>query len=315
VAVERGYHFLEKYQEKAMVPVAALAPSPLGRAGPTAMSAPLTKGVEVNGVRLPYVEQGSGEPIVFVHGAFSDLRVWEPIREEIAKRYRFISYTQRYHGVSAWKDAGKEYSVATHVDDLAKFITSLDAGPVHLVGRSGGGQRAMTVALKNPAMVRTLTLHEPALLSVLTTDSAEGKAAREDQAKVISAAIAANKACDPIRTMRLFIEAVWQLEQGGFDQLPEATQTMLLDNARTAPLMFGALPPPAITCDALRTFIRPTLVTHGEKTHAYYKLINEGVSRCVPSARRVALPNLYHDAPSRNPAAFTGAVFEFLSQR
>jgi hypothetical protein len=33
-----------------------------------ATSAPLAKEVEVNGVRLPYVEQGSGEPVVFVHG-------------------------------------------------------------------------------------------------------------------------------------------------------------------------------------------------------------------------------------------------------
>jgi pimeloyl-ACP methyl ester carboxylesterase len=35
----------------------------------------LAKEIEVNGVRLSYVEQGFGEPIVFVHGAFSDLRV------------------------------------------------------------------------------------------------------------------------------------------------------------------------------------------------------------------------------------------------
>ena len=39
----------------------------------TAMSAPAVKEVEVNGVRVSYVEQGAGEPIVFVHGAFSDL--------------------------------------------------------------------------------------------------------------------------------------------------------------------------------------------------------------------------------------------------
>src|SRR5262245_64570183 len=94
-----------------------------------ATSEPLAKEVEVNGVRLSYVEQGSGEPIVLVHGAFSDLRVWEPNREEIAKRYRFIAYTQRYHGVGAWNDDGKQYSVATHVDDLATFIASLNAGP------------------------------------------------------------------------------------------------------------------------------------------------------------------------------------------
>jgi len=79
---------------------------------------PLAKEIEVNRVRLSYIEQGSGEPIVFVHGAFSDLRVWEPVREEVAKRYRFIAYTQRYHGVGAWKDDGKEYSTATHADDL-----------------------------------------------------------------------------------------------------------------------------------------------------------------------------------------------------
>ena len=262
-----------------------------------------------------YVEQGSGEPIVFVHGAFSDLRVWEPVREEVAKRYRFIAYTQRYHGLGAWKDDGKEYSTATHADDLAKFITSLNVGPVHLVGRSSGGRVAMTAALRNPALVRTLTLHEPEAPSVLPADSAEGKAAREDQAKFYSAAIEANKAGDPVRTTRLFVEGVYQLEPGGFDRLPEATQTMLLDNARTAPLMFGAPPPPAITSDALKTFTRPTLVTHGEKTQTFFKLISESISKCVPEAQSVSFPNLIHSAPSADPVAFTAALFEFLAKR
>src|SRR5262245_13151153 len=281
----------------------------------TAMSAPAVKQVEVNGVRLSYVEQGAGEPIVFVHGAFSDLRVWEPIREEVAKRYRFIAYTQRYYGTDPGPDDGKNFNAATHVDDLAKFITSLNAGPVHLVGRSGGGALAMNVALKNPALVRTLTIHEPALMSVLPTDSEEGKAARENQAKTYAPALAANKAGDPVRTMQFFMEGVWQLEPGGFDRLPEATQRMLLDNARTAPLMLGGPPPPAITCDTLRTFTRPTLVTLGEKSHAYHKLISEGVSKCVPGAQQVSFPGLVHNAPSADPAAFSAALFEFLSKR
>jgi pimeloyl-ACP methyl ester carboxylesterase len=279
-------------------------------------SAPLAKDIDVNGVRLTYVEQGSGDPIVFVHGAFSDLRVWEPVREEVANRYWFIAYTRRYYGTDPWPDEGKNFNLATHTDDLAKFITSLKAGPVHLVGRSGGGAVAMAAALKNPALVRTLTLHEPALLSVLPADTAEGKAAREDWAKFNSAAITANKAGDPVRTMRVFIEAVWQLEPGGFDRLPQAAQRMLLDNARTAPLQFGAPPPPpAITCDALRTFARPTLVTHGEKTQTSFKLINEGISKCVPGARQVSFPGLVHNAPSVNPEAFTTALFEFMSKR
>jgi pimeloyl-ACP methyl ester carboxylesterase len=200
------------------------------------------------------------------------------------------------------------------VNDLASFIASLNAGPVHLVGRSGGGGRAMTVALKNPAMVRTLTLHEPVLLSVLDADGAEGKAAREDQAMFLSVAIAASKAGDSVRAMRLFVEGVLLLESGGFDRLPQATQAMLLDNARTAPLMFTARPQPAITCDALKAFNRPTLLTVGAKTRVFFKLINDAVLRCVPDAQQVSFPDLVHDAPSADPAAFVSAVFRFLSQ-
>jgi hypothetical protein len=105
----------------------------------TAMSGPAVKEVEVNGVRLQYWDQGSGEPVVFVHGVISDHRAWEPVRDEIARKYRFIALTQRYFGTGSWKDDGKEFSVATFSNDLAQFITSLNAGPVHLVGWSFGG--------------------------------------------------------------------------------------------------------------------------------------------------------------------------------
>jgi len=281
-----------------------------------AMCAPSAKEVEVNGTLLHYVEQGSGEPIVFVHGAFSDLRVWEPIREEIAKRYRFIAYTQRYFGTGTWSDEGKNFGVTTDADDLIKFIASLNVAPVHLVTRSRGGAVATAAALKDPSLVRSLTLHEPALLSVLPAGSEEGRAAREDRKKFVGPAVAAAaKAGDSIQAVRLFFEGVYQLGPGGFDRLPSATRTMLLDNARTAPLLFGSPPPPPITCDMLKNFNIPTLVTHGGKTHAYYKLITEGVSKCIPGARQVAFPNLVHDAPSRDPAAFSAALFELLSTR
>jgi pimeloyl-ACP methyl ester carboxylesterase len=65
------------------------------------------KTADINGVRLQYVEQGAGEPMVFVHGLVSDLRAWEPAKEERAKNYRFIAYTQRYFGTGAWNDDGK----------------------------------------------------------------------------------------------------------------------------------------------------------------------------------------------------------------
>ena len=273
------------------------------------------KEVEINGVRLQYVEQGSGEPMVFVHGAPSDLRAWEPIRERIASKYRFIAYNQRYFGTEPWPDDGKNFSIPTLADDLATFITSFNAGPVHLVSWSFGGLVAMQAAVKNPTLVRSLILYEPNVISVLPAESAEGKAAREDRSKMLAPVIAANKAGDAVQAAKLAREAWLQLGPGGFDREPQTVQTRVLDNAPTMLLIFGAPAPPAITCDMLKNFPRPTLVMRGEKTQVSNVLISEAISKCIPGAQLVVLQNVNHDGPSRDPAAFTGAIFEFLSRR
>jgi pimeloyl-ACP methyl ester carboxylesterase len=282
-----------------------------------AISGPSTKEIEVNGFRLQYVDRGSGQPVVFVHGGLSGPSAWYPVRDEIAKNYpyRFITYTQRYYGTAPWPDDGQKFGVATHAEDLAQFITSLDAGPVHLVGWSYGGAVATTAALKNPSLVRSLILYEAAIPSVLPAESSEGKAAREERAKMREPATAANKAGDPMQAIRLMYEAVYQLPRGGFDSLPEATQKRVLDNARTIPLAFAAPPPAAITCDGLKNFTPPTLLMWGEKTQAFYALISERIGKCVPGAQKVILPHVNHAGPARDPAAFMAAVFDFLSKR
>ena len=165
-----------KNREEAMVRVSMLTPLLLCLVAPSnGTFAQSAKEVEVNGVRLHYVEQGSGEPIVFVHGGLGDQRSWEPVREEIAKKYRFVAVTLRYYGAGPWKDDGRDFSVATHADDLAKVISSLNAGPVHLVGYSYGGAVATTAALKNWSLVRSLTVYEPALIPVLPAESEGGR--------------------------------------------------------------------------------------------------------------------------------------------
>jgi len=273
------------------------------------------KEVEINGVRLQYVEQGSGEAMVFVHGAPSDLSHWELVREGIASKYRFLAYTQRYFGTAPWPDDGKNFSIQTLADDLTKFITSLNAGPVHLVSWSYGSLVAMSAAVKTPSLVRSLILYEPAVISVLPAESAQGKLAREDRSKMFAPAIAANEAGDPVQAAKLLFEAAFQLGPGGFDREPRAVQTRLLDNARTIPLTLAAPAPPDITCDLLKKFSQPTLVMRGEKTRVFYALVSEAISKCIPGAQLVVLQNVGHDGPSRDPAAFTGAVFEFLSRR
>ena len=301
-----------------MVRPAALAPSPLChdvRAGTTSAR---TAVAEVNSVFLSYEEQGAGQPVIFVHGALSDLRVWDPVRDElaqrteIASRFRLIAYTQRYYGTCRWSDDGARFSVATHADDLAKLIAPLATKPVHLVGTSYGGLVAATAAVRNPGLVRSLVLYEPALISLLPQESEDGRAARADRAAFMEPVMSALKIGNTVRAARAMYEAVNQLLPGGFDHEPHAVQTRVLDNARTLPLLLAALAASDITCELLKDFPCPTLVMRGERSQAYYILINEAIGRCMPWARQVVLKNANHGAPHRNPDAFAAAVFEFL---
>src|SRR5262245_23679383 len=99
---------------------------------------PTLKEVSVNGTTIRYVELGRGAPVVFVHGAISDHRYWEPQREAVAKRYRFIAIDRRYFGAAPWPDTGVRISQDTDADALAAFTRALMIRQAGWVGNCGG---------------------------------------------------------------------------------------------------------------------------------------------------------------------------------
>ena len=116
------------------------------------------KTAKVNGTTLAYCEQGEGAPVVFVHGALSDVRIWQAQREALAQKYRAISYSLRYHCPNAPAPPGAEHSIDEHVDDLQALIQALGAQPAHLVGNSSGGFMCLYLAMRAPELVRSLVL-------------------------------------------------------------------------------------------------------------------------------------------------------------
>jgi pimeloyl-ACP methyl ester carboxylesterase len=294
----------------AVVLGAAIATSVAVLAQTTAPQAP--RQLSANGTDLTYVEQGSGPPVVFVHGAVADLRFWEPQRAAFAKQHRFVAYTFRYHGTAPWPDEGKQYSAETHAADLAAFITALKAGPVHLVGLSYGGLVAAMLALKHPDLIRTLTLAEPAAFSLLA-ETPEGKPALEQWSKDAAPMIAALKEGDSVKATRILASVVNGAPPEHFDTLPAPLKQILLDNARTMTIMFSA-PPALVSCEALRTVKAPTLVVRGERTPEIFVKTNELVGRCIPGSRQVVIPKAAHAMSYDNPAGFNRAVLEFTAK-
>jgi pimeloyl-ACP methyl ester carboxylesterase len=275
------------------------------------MAPPAVKQANVNGVDLVYLEQGQGAPVVFVHGACADHRAWEGQREAVAQRHRYIALTQRYFGTAPWPDSGEKFSLATHADDLAVFIRELKAGPVRVVGWSYGGGIALALAVQHPTLLKALFLHEPVGIASFVTDPADAKTASEDRREMVGPASDASKAGDTAGAVRLFFEGV-SGQLGAFETLPPATRSIFLDNARTIPLQFGAPPPSALSCAQLGEINVPVTVTKGELTRAYFRILADTASRCIPGSHLVVVSQGGHAAPALTAAAFNDALLDFL---
>jgi pimeloyl-ACP methyl ester carboxylesterase len=119
---------------------------------------------DIDGITLEYHVQGSGDPVVFIHGGVIGDTYRPLATEPVLRDFRLIRYNRRGYAGSSRPDGG--LPVAGHAADCLALIRNLDASPAHVVGHSSGGAIALQLALDAPEAVRSLTLLEPALLGV-----------------------------------------------------------------------------------------------------------------------------------------------------
>ncbi len=116
--------------------------------------------IKVGEVTLYYDDQGSGDPIVFLHGFTLDRRMWRRQMEYFSPKYRVIAYDSRGHGKSCCPESG--YSRGDRVEDLRNFTKGLHLDKFHLVGLSMGGATALGYAIDYPETLMSLTLVDTA---------------------------------------------------------------------------------------------------------------------------------------------------------
>ena len=93
--------------------------------------------VQVNGVQLAYRLEGSGVPVIFVHGEGYSHELWTRQVEAFSEQYLFISYDRRGHGQS--EDPLTGYSETAHAEDLNALMKHLGIRDAHFVVNSRGG--------------------------------------------------------------------------------------------------------------------------------------------------------------------------------
>jgi len=112
------------------------------------------------GIRIRYIEEGWGEPVVLVHGYTSDAEAqWTRtgVLQALAARYRVIALDARGHGSSGKPHDPAQYGPEMGLDIL-RLLDRLDIVRAHIVGYSMGAHIVAQLVTTHPERFLTATL-------------------------------------------------------------------------------------------------------------------------------------------------------------
>jgi pimeloyl-ACP methyl ester carboxylesterase len=251
-----------------------------------------------SGIEIAYRRVGTGPPLVLVHGAAEDGRVWQPQLAALAGEFTVVAWDEPGAGRSADLPAG--FGLADFANCLAALVERLALGPAHVAGLSWGGTVVQELYRRRPDLVATL-------IFVDTYAGWKGSLPEEEvRARVAGARrmlAAPAEEFDPTLP-GLFAaeppaEFVPLLEAVAADVRPETLRTQLL------------LMAVADQRDLLPRIALPTLLVWGELDARSPLSVARQFEQAIPGARLVVIPGAGHVSNLDRPEQFNTAVREF----
>ena len=262
--------------------------------------------LEVPGGRLYYEVEGSGPPLLLIHGGLGSLRMWDGQLPAFAPNYQVIRYDTRGYGRSE-----TDHVPFSNRDDAVAVLQHVGVSWCHLVGQSRGGIIALDLTLEHPDVVRSL---------VLVAGGASG----------LSADLPDDVARPPWEEMeRLWDAKDWEplaevetkVWVDGWGQPPTRVDpglrhrvhdwilaTYLAEKEEGEPQPLD--PPAAGRLGEVRV---PTLVMIGMADEPGGILNGRTIAAKVPGARLVEFENVAHMIQLEEPERFDRLVLEFLA--
>jgi pimeloyl-ACP methyl ester carboxylesterase len=115
---------------------------------------------DANGIKTNYLEAGTGDPVVLIHGSgpgVTSYANWRLVLPALAENFRVLAPDMVGFGFSE-RPANIEYGVQTWADQVVGLMDTLEVPKAHLVGNSFGGAIALRVATQHPDRVGKLVL-------------------------------------------------------------------------------------------------------------------------------------------------------------
>ena len=263
---------------------------------------------EVNGVRLHYVEAGSGPLVVLLHGFPEFWYSWHRQIPVLAQAgYHVVAPDMRGYNLSDKPSSWREYDAAALAGDIAALIRHFDVEHAHIVGHDWGAAVAYLTAMEHPDVVSRLAIlnvpHPARMIASFRTLKQLRKSWYMfffQLPAIPERMLARNSFAVAKRALR---ESPQGFSDADIERYVEAWSqpgalTGMLDYYRAA---LRQSPRSAIA--RMRPIDAPVLVIWGKRDSALGSELAQPEPKWVPNARVEYLPEathwVHHDAPQR----------------
>ena len=114
--------------------------------------------IQANSIKLHYVEEGTGELVVLLHGFPEFWYGWRNQIPVLSKQYRVVAPDMRGYNLSDKPANVSDYKIEILAKDIAELIKALGAESAIVVGHDWGAAVARAVAAFHPDVVKKLAI-------------------------------------------------------------------------------------------------------------------------------------------------------------
>lgn len=255
--------------------------------------------ITVGDVVLNCEVAGEGTPLVLTHGLGNDLHFWDDCFDSLAEHHRVVRWDVRGFGHSD-KPPGP-YSLSMFAGDLAGLLDGIGVDRVHLLGISMGGAIAQRFALDFPGRLRSLIL--------VSTSSEVGQRATTNWRRL--ADIVERDGFGPGVG-----DASRSFSPGFAERCPDIVRDAGQQTCDNDHLAYAAAARAVSEYDwtaDLAGVCTPTLILQGLEDFLTPPGGSVKMSRALPAARLLLIPETGHNLPIEQPLMFRSAVLAFTA--
>ncbi|MBB3606008.1 2-hydroxymuconate-semialdehyde hydrolase/2-hydroxy-6-oxo-octa-2,4-dienoate hydrolase [Mycolicibacterium sp. BK556] len=263
--------------------------------------------IDAGGIKTSYLEAGSGEPVLMLHGSgpgVSATANWQYNIGALAERFHVLAPDIVGFGATERPD-DVVYSLRTWTDHVWAFLDAHDIDRAAVVGNSLGGRIALQMATDHPERISRMVLMGSPGVGMTPTEGLAALRAYEPSHEAMRNLLRKFFAVDPTLITDQLVEI--RYEASIADGAYEAYRAMFFDPRHKGSEL-------GITAEEVQVIATPTLLVHGREDKVVPLTASVTMLNLLPNADLHVFSRCGHWTQIERAEEFSALVGDYLDR-